>query len=111
MRFAGKHEISTLGHTQSQATGAASVRVTLLSNPEQAGPMTFLVYCDQDVYLRQGGSTVEADADDFLLKGDGYVKITVNSAADAYLAALQVSAAGTLRVTANSQKSPADAIS
>lgn len=105
------HEVSVLGMTKTLTTSGSSQAVELVADPAATAPQTFLVYCNEDVYLRQGDEDVTAGTSDFLLKADNYIKITVSSVADNCLAAIQVSAAGTLRYTEHSTKTPADGTS
>jgi len=105
-RLLGLHEISVIGATIELSTSGTTARVKILANADTAGPARYLVICDQDVYLRMGDSTVTAATTDFLLKADASMIITVEEAAHSYIAALQVTDAGTVKITRLDDKSP-----
>lgn len=102
----GLHEIAVVGDTLSLTTGAASARKEMLADADSAGPMIFIIKCDQDVYIRQGDSTVVAATTDFLLEAGASFTATVDHPDHAYVAAIQKSEAGTLRITELSNRHP-----
>ena len=86
---------SYFGVTQAVAfTSGAAVRTTLLT------PGHYLLYSrDGATYLRQGGSTVVADGNQFLLERETYRDLTVDDASTGYLSIRGVDGSGTLRIT------------
>jgi hypothetical protein len=54
---------------------------------------------DQDVYLRQGGSTIEAASTDMRIKKDIGFIVLVTREENSYLAALRVTDDGTVKCT------------
>jgi hypothetical protein len=63
-----------------------------------AAAKVYTLHADQDVYVAVGGSAVAATANDFRLVAHTYVDVVVGPEAP-YVAALRVSADGTLRLT------------
>jgi hypothetical protein len=76
-------------------------------------PVFFIVFTNQDVYLRQGPATgpIDATTSDFLLMANTYGKVTVTSLQDNSISALRVSTNGTLRCTNNSGVDPGVGVS
>lgn len=96
-RLEGQHEISTIGQAKTVATGAAAASQQLVVNPKATGPVTFIVWCTQDVRVRQGSSTVTATSLDPLLFSRSYAKITVTSHKNNYLSYIRDSTNGSLQ--------------
>ena len=105
-KYLGLHEKSYIGPTTEISTSGATASAELLATPGEIGPATFILVPSEDCYVRQGGSTVEAAATDFRLQKWQAVKIVVDSSANNYIAALQVSAGGTLKCTRFDSETP-----
>lgn len=96
-KLEGQHEISTIGQAVTVSTGAAAATVTLVADPKATGPVTFIVWCTQDVRVRQGSSTVEATSLDPLLFSRSYAKVTVTSTRNNCLSYIRDSTNGSLQ--------------
>lgn len=94
------HSACVLGEVTELETSDESARVQLVDNPNVNGRARFIIECDQDVYLKMGGAAVVATSSDHLLPARPQsIVVTVSKAAHSYIAALQVSDAGTLKCT------------
>jgi hypothetical protein len=101
------HSRCVLGTVTEISSGAASNSEQLVANPSVNGRARFIIECDQDVYLKMGGSTVAATTGDHLLPARPQsVVVTVDDAAHAYLAVLRVTDDGTVKCTRIDEKSP-----
>lgn len=100
MGLADLHSACVLGEVTELAVGEESTRVQLVDNPSVNGRARFILECDQDVYLKMGGSDVVATSAHHLLPARPQsIVVTVSKAAHSYIAALQASEAGTLKCT------------
>lgn len=99
------HELAFVGASTVVTTGVATASTTLVATPVGES-QTFLVYCTQDVHLRQGTAGVTAATTDFFLKAETYLKITVTTASNNVLAYIRDSANGSLYMTIISDDTP-----
>jgi hypothetical protein len=67
---------------------------------EIPGPTLIQLFSDQDVYVRQGASNMDAaDSNDFLLLANTYWTLVIEAERENYLRVIGASASGTLRMT------------
>lgn len=105
-RLLGLHEISVIGGTTNVTTTGTSQATELLSDATKNGPARFLLMCTEEVYLLMGDSAVVADADDMRLPADTSMVVTVTLREHSFLAALQVSTSGVLKITRLDDEKP-----
>lgn len=113
MKLLGKHERSVIGQTLLLAFTGTVASLTLVADPVATGPVFFILFTPQDVYLRQGPATggIDATSSDCLLMANTYFKLTVTSLQDNTISALRVTTNGTLRCTNNSGDTPGVGVS
>lgn len=93
-----------IGNTNSLSYTGTTSRTEMVTNtPASTQPRVIVLMATTDVYIRQGGSTVNATTSDFLLRANTYWPVVVQGANDAYIAALRVDTNGTLRITDTSR--------
>jgi hypothetical protein len=99
MNLEGALSAAKIGRTQQFSfSNGVTGRVQLVTGLHLK-PTLFVLRTTESVYLRQGGSTVEATTSDTLLQAGTYTHVLVESLADAYLACYGAGADGVLHYT------------
>jgi hypothetical protein len=104
--LAAFHELAFVGATQQRTFTGASANLQLIASPVTRH--TFLIRSNQNVRIRQGGSLVTAAVTDMLLTANTYLKVTVTSTDNNYIAAITPTGGtdGTLDSTILSDQTP-----